>query len=193
MIGAVFSSAAGWGGAAFVVASFAQRPWAAVRIAAGVLVLATVTYYLVIIVVTQRWQAGDDAWSGLRSVARATGFWLLGSVAGGLIVGRLAHLAAHGRVRFRSVALGVTLGLLSSQGCWEFVFLLRWWQGPLDGYGWRGMELAAVEVAVAVLVVALLRRRGRPVSWPWLLGGLGLSLPAAVAVWSVVDAARTSL
>ncbi|WP_432984307.1 hypothetical protein [Dactylosporangium sp. CA-233914] len=115
---AALSSAAVWGSGALVAGRRAETRRQGAVAGAGALVVATLVYYLLIVFVSRRWQgqfledgsSGDM--NGLLSIARATGFWLAGSVVGGAVLGLLGRLIAEGS----AIAAGVAWALLAGQG-----------------------------------------------------------------------------
>lgn len=86
-----------WGLAAVLAGRYADTTRRAVTGATGLLVLATVLYYLLILLVSRRWSGATLAdcspanMAGLRSVSVMTAVWLAGSLLAGPLLGLLDH------------------------------------------------------------------------------------------------------
>jgi hypothetical protein len=88
----IASSGSGWGAAALMVALAAHSRRPALR---GIVFLTTATlaYYTLILVVSQRWyhpDGGSGPSNGSASLVRSLACWLLGSLCGGVTMGFLA-------------------------------------------------------------------------------------------------------
>ncbi|GAA1818057.1 hypothetical protein GCM10009682_43540 [Luedemannella flava] len=195
---ALFSSGAAWGLAALVIGFLAPGRRLAIIAGVGGLIGATVVYYALIVFVSRRWQGGwlEDGTPadvmGLWSIARALGFWLVVSVVAGAVFGVLGDAVARASDRVGAAAAGVAWGLAAASGIHDLLVLARW-------VGWNGQATdiavsAAMTIALATLVVAVLRRRRGPRG----SGGM-LALAATVssgvgtAAWWLVESVRTAV
>lgn len=198
----VVSSGFGWGAVALVTALFACSLKSAVTAGIGTLVLATVTYYCLILFVSQRWHQNATmtlnghaaSLAGLMSVLRSLAFWLCGSICGGSLMGWLAHQLRHGSIRRGTVGLGVIFGLLGGQGLYTFFNMTFIWVGPIDSFAWHQMRTASVQLllATATLVVAI-RLRNRPVNWAILAATAMVSVVVSATLWYVIQSVTLTM
>jgi hypothetical protein len=202
LVAAVVSSAFGWGLTALVASSFSRTRGSSIFAGIAVLVSAAITYYGLILFVSQRWQLGVEELQngssllpmGLGSVARAAGFWLSGAIIGGVLIGWLAHTIQIGVQKQISIGIGLTLGILLAEASYAVIFAAFIWVKPLDGSAWRHLISALLQFFLAAVALSIvIRRRERPISWPALLLALSVSMPLGAIVWSQVDLVRTSL
>ncbi|KXK63685.1 hypothetical protein AWW66_01605 [Micromonospora rosaria] len=178
---AVVSSGFAWGLAAVLVGRSAATARRAAIEATRLLVLATLLYYLLVLVVSRRWSGGylEDGTSadllGLRSVAVMTAAWLAGAVVAGPILGMLGHVVRVGTTSLAAGAAGGLCGLLSGEG-WQALVLAPPWQllavtDPHHAQFVRGVLAGqVVKIGLPIVVLAWLattRRLWR--AWPMLL------------------------
>ncbi|MFE9657952.1 hypothetical protein [Micromonospora sp. NPDC006431] len=198
---ALTSSGFAWGLAAFVAGRSAATAKRAVGGATALLVLATLLYYLLVLIISRRWSGGtlEDGTSadllGLRSVAIMTALWLTGSLVGGTILGKLGHIVRVGKASTSALAAGAVCGLLSGEG-WQAVMLAPPWQlltvpDPHQAEFFRGVaigELIKIVLPIVVLAwVAAVHRLWR--TWPMLLTAAISSGALSAALWYLLYAA----
>ena len=141
----------------------------------GALIFAVTTYYVLVVFVGRRWNLGvdesGDAMNGLMSVGRALGFWLAGAVAGGLVLGYLAHLLKLGSPRYCTIALGVSFGLLAGEAAYTVGSAAFFWAGPFDSFMSNKLQMALLQLVLATgaLLVGI-RLRRHSISWPSFVG-----------------------
>lgn len=199
---ALTSSGFAWGLAAFLAGRSAVGARQAVVGATALLTMATVLYYLLVLLVSRRWSGAtlEDGSSadlhGLRSVAVMTALWLAGSLVAGPTLGLLGHVVRVGRASHAAVAAGLACGLLSGEG-WHAMTEAPPWQllriaDPYHAEFYRGVVISeTVQVALPLAVLAWLATAHRLWRvWPALLvatissGALGAllwQLPRLVA------------
>lgn len=166
-----------WGCLAFVVAFPARTRAAAAAAAVSVLCAATVCYYGLNV------GAGTRRGDGLPPVLTALAYWLLLSVAGGVVLGVLAHAVGADRAPLAAAAAGLACGLLAGAGIAIVVTLLA-----VGDHGRvrlaEGLLQAVAGVAVATWTFA--RRRGhRP--WPGYAVAAVVACTAGAVAWSAVE------
>jgi hypothetical protein len=120
---------------------------------------------------------------GLRSVARAAAFWLLGSVCGGAVLGWLGHLIRRGAAHAGAVAAGVALGLLAGESAYQIGL-------GNDGAGSSGRPLVSLCLAVVTTALLFGFRRGRRIWWIFAAGGV-VAIGISVLMWIPVEHIRT--
>lgn len=183
-----------WGLAAFLAGRAATGVRQAVGGATALLVVATLLYYLLVLVVSRRWSGAtlEDGTSadlqGLRSVALMTAIWLVGSLLAGPVLGLLGHLVRTGRTLSAAVAAGVAVGLLSGEG-WQALMRTRPWLLPAADSHWTEFihgvvlsELVKITLLLAVLVwLVRTHRLGR--AWPTLAVATIASGLLSALVW----------
>ncbi|WP_208021050.1 hypothetical protein, partial [Verrucosispora sioxanthis] len=202
---ALTSSGFAWGLAAFLVGRSAATAKRAVGSATALLVLATLLYYLLVLVVSRRWSGGtlEDGTSadllGLRSVAMMTALWLTGSLVGGPVLGLLGHIVRVGNVSTSALAAGSVCGLLSGEG-WQAVMLAPPWQlltvsDPYQAEFFRGVVVGElVKIVLPIVVLAWLGTAHRLWRvWPTLLTAAIASGALSAALWYVLYAAAHSI
>lgn len=178
---ALTSSGFAWGLTAFLAGYSAAGARRAVACATGLLALATLVYYLLVLLVSRRWSGGylEDGTSadlqGLGSIAIMTAVWLIGSLVAGPMLGLLGWLVRVGGVPRAALAAGVTAGLLSGEG-WHAIVVARPWHllataDPYQAEFLRGVatsSLVRIVLPFAVLAwLATAHRLWR--AWPTLL------------------------
>ncbi|GAA1656792.1 DUF6518 family protein [Catellatospora bangladeshensis] len=186
-----------WGAAALVAGYLVRRARRAPVVATALLLVATTLYYGLILVVSRRWSGGtlEDGSSadlyGLMSVARAAGFWLLISVAAGLVLGSLGHLVRSGPRRRSSAAAGLAFGMLAAEGLNQLSHGYYW---PIpDSFVQVIVISNAVTVSLSLVVtVLLLVFRGPSRSWWLYLGSAAVAGGLGAVLWSFIDMARGS-
>lgn len=195
---ALTSTGFAWGMAALLAGYAARRRPAALASGPGLLVAATVTYYLLIVVVGQRWRSGVLAdgssaeAAGLASVGRAVVLWLAVSVAGGLALGYLGSVIRLGTPRWASAAAGTALGLLSGQGL-AFLSAFRAWD-HLDAFYVSHLLSAGVTVLLAVGgVAALFTHRENVKSWPVFVLASVAACALGLLSWNLIEAIRSGV
>ncbi|MEV4629925.1 DUF6518 family protein [Micromonospora sp. NPDC049523] len=202
---ALVSSAFAWGSAAFLTGRFAASPRRAAATATGVLVLATLLYYLLVVFVSRRWSGAylDDGTSadlqGLRSIAIMTALWLIGAVVAGPTLGLLGYLVRVGGVKRAALAAGVTTGFLSGEG-WHAVAVVPPWQllavsDPHQTEFLLGVVISnLVRIVLPLVVLAWLvttHRLWR--EWPALLVATVSGGALSALLWHLLDAAENSI
>lgn len=201
LLAPIVSSGFGWGLVALIVAMYARSRSSAIMYAIGTLVVSTVTYYSLILFVSRRWQLGAEqvggGWTshtGLISVVRATGFWLVASVCGGIVLGALAFAIRHDADRNSAIITGLTLGLVGGEGAYGLFHAIFIWEGPLNSFLWQKLYLALVQLLLTVMsLIVVVRIRKRDTQWPLLLASFMVSLSAAAVLWHLIAHVRQSL
>jgi hypothetical protein len=166
-----------WGCAAFVAAFPSRTRGAAAAAAVTVLCTATFCYYGLNLT-GDRWR-GDE----LVPVLLALAYWLLASVAGGAVLGVLAHMVRTGRPPLAAAAAGLVCGLLAGAGIAIVVTLLA-----VGDHG-RARLIEGVLQAVAGIVVTtwMFGRRRGPRSWPRYAAAAVVACTAGALAWSAVE------
>ncbi|MET8462867.1 DUF6518 family protein [Micromonospora zamorensis] len=196
---AIASSGFSWGLVAFIVGYFAPARRVAATASVGALALAVITYYVLILLLSDRWRQplGSSSVSKLDEfspVMRAAAFWMLGALLGGLILGCLAQLARAGCPRNSGIAFGVAFGLLAGEAIYTIFYFAFVWVGPLDSFVWARLQPAVLQLllAAAATSVALWFRRGT-LFFPAAIAAGAISTTASVAIWHLVQTARVTL
>jgi hypothetical protein len=199
---ALTSSGFAWGLAAFLVGRRATGVRPAAVGAAVLLALATLLYYVLVLLVSRRWSGGylEDGRSadllGLRSVAIMMAVWLIGSLVAGPPLGLLGHVVRVGGVSRAALAAGVSCGLLSGEG-WHALLVAPPWRllaasDPYQAEFLRGVvisELIRIVLPLAVLAwLATARRLWR--AWPTLLAATVTSCALGTLLWYALGAAN---
>jgi hypothetical protein len=199
------SSGFAWGLAAFLAGRSAAGARRAAAGATGLLVLATLLYYLLVLVVGRRWSGAtlEDGTSadmhGLRSIAVMTAVWLIGSLVAGPVLGLLGHVVRVGGLSRAALAAGVICGLLSGEG-WHAMAAAPLWQllpvpDPDQADFVRGVvvsELVKIVLPVAVLAwLATAHRLWR--AWPTLLTAAVSIGTLSALLWYMMDVGANSL
>ena len=196
---AITSSGASWGMLALAAGWSATSRASAARLGCLVLVVATVSYYVLTLAVGQRWRLGtledgQSAWaSGLTSIGLALGFWLLASLFAGPVFGLLGNAAKSGTPRWSSLSVGFAFGLLSSQGWYTLVFQRIWMTLDDFGQGVLAGALAIVALSVIAAVSMLLRRQPENRRVPLTLASALISSAAFTLCWYVLDQMRSTI
>lgn len=187
-----------WGLGAMIVGYCLHQRRRAMASAVALLLVATLTYYGLILFVSRRWSGGtlDDGSSadsqGLASLGRALVFWLLVSLAAGILMGLLGWFARHGTARARSVAAGVAFGLLAGQGIYFLAITTPFWDPAVHERMYA--RLAAVFFAACLIILlsfastltmTLLRRNGRSLPL-YALSAIATAGPC-VLLWTLVE------
>lgn len=197
-----FSSEFAWGVVALAVSYFAATFRSALVAGVGTLVLATLIYYGLVVSLSRRWYHGSSSsgpeevvsLDGLTSVARASAFWLVGALIGGLVLGCLASVVRVGSARNAGVALGAAFGLLTGEAAYAIFHALFIWVGPVDSFVCARIGSAAVQFLLAVVAALVaLRLRRRLVALWVLLMAAAVSVTANVAIWHLIELVRTTL
>ncbi|WP_092543742.1 hypothetical protein [Actinoplanes derwentensis] len=184
---AVTSSGLLWGLGALLLAVTAGTRRRAVTQAVMLPVTATVTYFLMIVLVTGRW-SGD--------VAGTAAVWLAVSVAAGFALGILGNTVRHDTGRRAAVAAGIACGLLA---CPAVHALLIEPPAELMGLVVRGADefyrsfhpAAAIGLVVPVLVLVWLATRYHLGSHRReLLLSAGLTAVGGAVLWLLADVVR---
>lgn len=189
-----FSSGFAWGVVALAVSYHALTLRSALVAGVGTLVLATLTYYGLVGSLSRQWLSDSGPAlpaEGLSSVTRASAFWLVGALFGGLGLGLLAHVVRMGTVRNASVALGIAFGLLTGEAIYAIFHVVFIWVGPVGSLVWARLGAAAVQLLLAAVVAFLLHRP--PVSLRIFLLSATVSTAASAASWRLVESVRMTL
>ncbi|GAA1655480.1 hypothetical protein [Actinoplanes couchii] len=195
MLSAVTSSGLTWGLAAFLIARTTGTRRQAMRNATVLLATATVTYYLMIVLISRRWSGGtlQDGSSadryGLTHIAVMTGVWLAGSLAAGALLGILAHTVRHRCGPPAAMAAGAACGLLASESGYHLLRnppaeLMELFQsGAREFYGplWP-TDMIGLIVPMLILAWLATRHRLWP-HWPALLLTAAATTVAAALLW----------
>jgi hypothetical protein len=165
-----------WGCAAFVAAFPARTRIAAVAASVVVLCTATACYYVLNL-------SGGDR---LAPVLTAAGYWMLVSVAGGAVLGVLAHVIRTDRAPVAAAAAGVACGLLAGAGVDIVVSLLA-----VGDHGRQRLAEGSLQVVAGVAVTAWMfgRRRG-PRSWSWFAVAAVVACTAGGLAWGAVESVQ---
>ncbi|MFY1637421.1 hypothetical protein ACN27F_29825 [Solwaraspora sp. WMMB335] len=196
-----FSSGFSWGSAGLLTGFLASRPKSSVLAAGGTLATAAITYYVLILLVGQRWlvrpsDIETDATSsaGLLSVGRSIVFWTVVGLIGGGLMGWLGWSIRHSPVRLGSAVLGLSFALLVGEGVFTLINVQSIYHGPLNSFDLSKLVPALTQIVLGVVSAGYaIRTRRLPVAWP-VVGTVGLaSLAASVFIWYAVSMARMSL
>ncbi|MEU7930244.1 DUF6518 family protein [Micromonospora echinofusca] len=190
-----FSSGFAWAVVAIAVSYYAATLGSALVAGVGTLAVATLTYYGLIASLSRQWLSGSaPPPDGLGSIMRASAFWLVGSLFGGLVLGYLAHVFRTGTTRNAGIALGVALGLLVGEAAYTVLYIAFVWVGPMGSFVWTRLGTAAVQLplAAAAAFVAL-RLRQPPVSLRVFLMAAAVSTVASIASWHLIELVRMTL
>jgi hypothetical protein len=202
---ALTSSGFAWGLAAFLAGRSAAGARRAAAGATGLLVLATLLYYVLVLVVSRRWSGGtlEDGTSadmyGLRLVAVMTTVWLIGSLVAGPVLGLLGHAVRAGELPRAALAAGIAYGLLAGEG-WHAMVAAPLWQllaapDPQQADFVRGMlvsQLVKIVLPLAVLAgLATAHRLWR--AWPVLLTAAVSSAALTALLWYVLTAVAAGM
>ncbi|MFC5004766.1 DUF6518 family protein [Dactylosporangium cerinum] len=162
-----------WGCAAFVAAFPARTRVGAAAAAIVVLCTATGCYYVLNL-------SGGD-W--LAPVLTAAAYWMLLSVAGGAVLGVLAHVIRTDRAPVAAAAAGLACGLLAGAGVDIVVSLLA-----VGDHGRQRLAEGCLQVVAGVAVTAWLfgRRRG-PQSWPRFAVAAVVACTVSGLAWGAVE------
>ncbi|MFC8851391.1 MULTISPECIES: hypothetical protein [unclassified Micromonospora] len=195
---ALVSSGFAWGLAAILTGRHVDTVRRAVTSATGLLAVATVLYYLLILFVSRRWSGavladGSPAdLAGLHSVAVMTAVWLAGSLLAGPLLGWLGHTIGAGTPRRAALAAGAACGLLSAEGWHAIIQAPPWRLLALGDPFFRGVvvgELIRVTLPLIVLAwLTITHRLSR--AWPTLLTAAFATTAAGVMLWQIVAYAR---
>lgn len=185
------SSGLCWG---LVVFGIGYRASTAIKAAvAGVstLLLATITYYgLILILSSDRWRGGmmedgsSAAIAGLASIARAFVFWAAIAIGVGIVLGVLGYgVRARSKIE-ASVASGSAFGLLASQGIFVALFV---------NFGDSALlvpAIASILLALAAAIGALVGRIDR--SWLAFVAASAAIGSTGVFLWWLIYMVRIS-
>jgi len=189
------SSGFAWGVTA-LFAGFRQKTrGSAVLAGTATLLIATVIYYFMILVISQRWRGGyfqdgsSADVSGLLSVGRAAAFWAIASLCAGPLLGFIGWKARAGSDRESALIIGAAFGLLSANGFHTLIF-----QTPGIRLGEVGVHfllsrlLTIILSAIATLYL-LRRRRISPATGTFVISAV-LSVFAGLLLWRLAELAR---
>ncbi|MGK5682863.1 hypothetical protein [Actinoplanes sp. URMC 104] len=172
-----------------VPSSSMLRAGAAVARATGLLVSATLVYYLLVLVGTRRWLAGGVVADGLRDVAFATALWVAGSLVAGTVLGLLGHVVREAPAPRGAAALGAACGLLAGDGWQDLIeappsLLLALGDPFVNGFVAAELVQAVLPVVVLVWLATV---HGLWRSWMRLaVACVGAAVTSAL-VWDVLD------
>ncbi|ROO63334.1 hypothetical protein EDC02_5356 [Micromonospora sp. Llam0] len=196
----VVSSAAAWGAVALLVAMRTETRSFATLFGVATLCSSTATYYLLILVLSQRWKLGAEtenftlSHSGILSVVAANGFWLLLSIFAGATLGVLAHAIRSGPPARSAALTGITTGMLATEGTYTIIHVSFIWVGPLDSFTWARIQTASMQLLLAGLVLALIvTTRKLHHTWAVLLTSFIASISVGIALWLPLAEIRQSL
>ena len=189
------SSGFAWGLAAILAGRYAATARSAAVGATGLLVSATALYYLLILVVSRRWdgatlQDGSSAdTAALRSVAVMAAAWLAASMVGGPLLGVLGHAIRGASVRGAALAAGAAYGLLSAEG---------WYAAPpgdllrLSDPVFGGVAIVRMVLPLAVLAwLTVAHRLDR--AWPTLLVTAFVTAATGALLWRALVLLHTAM
>ncbi|WP_433043489.1 DUF6518 family protein [Dactylosporangium sp. CS-033363] len=157
-----------WGCAAFVAALPARTRRGALAAAVIVLCTATGCYYWL-----------NLPGGAFRALLQAFSYWLLLSIAGGSLLGVLAHAVRHDGPRRAAIAAGVACGLLAGAGIAIVVI-------PGQRFGGAGEAVLQAVAGVAVATWSFARRRG-PRAWPVYGTAALLACTAGALAWALIE------
>ncbi|MFI7023743.1 hypothetical protein ACIBMZ_13635 [Micromonospora sp. NPDC049900] len=188
-----------WGMAALLAGYASPHYRSAVRNATTLLLVATVTYYGLILVHGRRWHSGQladgssAAMSGLASVGRHSVLWLVAAVAAGVTLGWLGSTVRCGTRLPASLAAGTAVGLLAGQGL-HIVVTFQAWRVLDDTFSLGNLVAAGVSVALATVGGTLLLARRRATrSWPTFIASAVVSSVAGALLWSQIESIRSTM
>jgi hypothetical protein len=169
-----------WGCAAFVVAFPARTRGAAVAAAVTLLCTATVCYYGLNLT-GDRWRS-----YGLVPVLLALTYWLLMSVAGGAVLGVLAHVVRTDRAPLAAAAAGLACGLLAGAGLALVGTLLA-----VGDHGRTRLAEGFLQAVAGVSITAWMfgRRRG-PRPWARFAATAVAACTAGALTWYAVESVQ---
>ncbi|MEU4778521.1 DUF6518 family protein [Micromonospora sp. NPDC023633] len=190
-----FSSGFAWAVVAVAVSYYATTLRSALVAGVATLAVATLTYYGLIASLSRQWLSGSTPPpDGFGSIMRASAFWLVGSLFGGLLLGYLAHVFRTGTTRNAGIALGVALGLLAGEAACTVLFIAFVWVGPMDSFVWTRLGSAAVQLLLAAAGALVALRLCRPqVSLRAFLMATAVSTVASIASWHLIESVRMTL
>ncbi|MFD1323196.1 DUF6518 family protein [Micromonospora sonneratiae] len=188
------SSGFAWSCTALVCGLTAHTLPSALRRGVGVPVLATLAYYGLILFASRRWHHGGETDGspllpyGLPSVAKATTMWLIGSIFAGIIMGFLAHKIRRGAIRTRTIATGVSSGLLASDGAHSLLHVAFFWIGPIDSFIIGKVQSALIQVSLAISTSIIIFRIFKlQFTWPAFASTATMSTATSICLWHVVS------
>jgi hypothetical protein len=192
------SSSFAWGLTA-LLAGFSRRSKKAAIVASmATLLIATATYYILVLGVSQRWRGGylDDGGSadrmGLLSVERASIFWVVLSLGGGALLGLIAWRLRTGSNRESSMLVGLVFGLFSAQGLHTLFFQTVWL--AMDSFGRHLLASAVSTITLAALAAAyLVKRRNLGTHLRTVLMSAVLCSALGLTAWRLIELARMHL
>ncbi|WP_432968965.1 DUF6518 family protein [Dactylosporangium sp. CA-233914] len=173
----VASTGFAWGCAAFA-AAFPTRTRRG-SAAAAVIVLCTATgcYYWLNL------PGGLRPGGEFAPLLKAFAYWMLLSIAGGAVLGVLAHAVRTDTARRAAAAAGLACGLLAGAGI--AIVASRLLAGDIGSAGLNeGLLQAAAGITVATWSFG--RRRG-PRAWPHYAAAAALACTAGALAWSAVE------
>lgn len=180
------------------------------------LVLATLVYYLLVLLVSRRWSGGtlEDGRSadlmGLRSVALMTAVWLAGSLVAGPLLGLLGQAVRSERTAparpertapaaparsertapalLAALAAGGACGALAGEGWWFATVVPPWRLLAAGDDFFRGVAAGeALRLVLPVVVLLWLAARHRLwPAWPALLGAFVAAGGAGALCWYTI-------
>lgn len=195
MILTLTSNGSAWGGAALVAGYCTRRSTNARAPATALLLIATLAYYALILLFSQRWRGatledgGSAAGQGLASLARIAAFWLAASIIAGTVLGYLGHTIRHGSRQWASVAAGVAFGLLAGEGSCVLLFVPAWRSDTAYGHALFLSATFTIFLAIAA-TVSLLARRGSGRSWWIFIISAIVAFVLGVLLWRQIQAVR---
>jgi hypothetical protein len=194
---ALTSSGFAWGLIAYVIGYCAPSRVTAVAGSTMVLLLGTLTYYALVLWVSQRWRGGvlDDGSpadaAGIASVGRAIAYWVAASLLIGPLCGVVADLTRRGTNLQGSITAGMVFGALSAHGWYLLLFVGAWRIMDTSGMGLLfsagTMILMASIVTLTIVKLRQLTRKG------WTFAAMLITCPLGVLAWSMVEWARVAV
>jgi len=196
-----FSSGFAWGFIALLAGYMTRRQKISITVGGATLAIAVITYYCLILFVSQRWyinpsdtEDGLASSAGLLSVGRSIGFWVVGAIIGGGIMGWLGCATRHAPAWQGSVLLGVTLGLLTGEGVFTLIYVRSIWLGPLDAFDLSKLVPSLAQIVFGLGAVAFMASlRKQPIARLAVSAAGTASVVANVLLWYAVLSIRINL
>ncbi|WP_433203035.1 DUF6518 family protein [Dactylosporangium sp. CS-047395] len=157
-----------WGCAAFVAALPAHTRRGAAAAAVIVLCTATGCYYWL-----------NLPGGGLEPLLKAFLYWMLLSIAGGTLLGVLAHAVRHASPKRAAIAAGIACGLLAGAGL-AIVAI------PGQRFGGAGEAVLQALAGITVATWSFARRQG-PRTWPAYAAAALLACTAGALAWAAIE------
>ncbi|WP_434742724.1 hypothetical protein [Micromonospora sp. SH-82] len=202
LLASTISAGSAWALTAFVVSILFAKWMRCVSSAIASLVVATVTYYFLIVASGTRSggyalpREGEPAarlglLAQLESMATGILLWIGLSIVAGLAVGSLGYVVGSKKEKFAAVAAGLTVGILAGPAVYPLT--------PLAFYGVAAQGATSIAGGLIILLasfivptLALAAKRRNP-RWTYFAASICLAFAAALGVWHLVEQVRITL